>query len=218
MGSRTRTKMRRLLPLLPPCNLVFITMRSYAHQLNRVKPLFDAARTSLQQTIRPNAENAALIRATRDELLDILSLHSQDVSPYIGVHIRRGDRKPASWSFHGGYVPLEDFVQSVADTRARLNPDKPVTVYIASDVPSAQSEFVELSGSKHTTFSLSQSKDPKIQALASPMDYFQEEFNDLEKGLRIRATRGMIVDFALLNGLWAWKDEITPEATICTLR
>lgn len=172
----------------------------------------------MQQTIRPNAETAALIRAVRTELSDILSLHNTDINPYLGVHIRRGDRKPSSWSFHGGYVPAEDYVQSAEDTWKRLNPGKPLTVYIASDDPSAQSEFLELSNSRHTTFSLSQSKDPELRALASPQDYVQAEFNKLEKNLRIRATRGMIVDFALLNGLWAWKDEITPDATICTLR
>ncbi|KAF9469629.1 hypothetical protein BDZ94DRAFT_1278821 [Collybia nuda] len=190
---------------------------AYAHQLNRVRPMFDAALISLQQTIRPNAENAALIRAVRAELSEILSLHSKDVSPYLGVHIRRGDRRPASWSFHGGYVPTSDYVQSAEDTWERLNPGKPLTVYIASDVPSAQREYLELSDSRHTAFSLSQSKDSKVQALASPQEYVQKEFNELEKSQRIRATRGMIIDFALLSGLWAWKDEITPDATICTL-
>jgi len=32
---------------------------------------------------------------------------------------------------------------------------------------------------------------------------------------RVRLTKGMIVDFALLSGLWAWHDDLKPGAVIC---
>ena len=57
----------------------------------------------------------------------------------------------------------------------------------------------------------------ELRGLASQREYVQKEFNEESEEDRIRLTRGMIVDFAMLSGLWAWEGELVPGATICTL-
>lgn len=140
-------------------------------------------------------------------------------TPYIGVHLRRGDRHASSWSFHGGYVPIADYVQAVKDTWSRLFSqfDSIPVVYLSSDSPSALSELASVLGPQIVVYSLGQSQDPALQALVSPGEYVQQEFNELDETIRVTATKGMIVDFALLNGMWAWKDDIIPAATVCTV-
>lgn len=197
-------------------------LNRYAHQLNRLKPHFQAAEDSFQQTIRPNAKNAELIRLTRAELVNIISsasASSAEDGSYLSVHIRRGDRKTASYSYPGRQVPIADFVQGVTDTWRRLDLKSDPFIYVASDSAAAQSELFELLP-RHAVaaFSLSQSGDPEIRNLASPGEYIQHEFNMLEKEVRITATRGIIVDFALVSGMWAWENELIPDATVCTIR
>jgi len=192
----------------------------YAHQLNRLKPMFDAALNSFRETIRPNAANAALIHAARVELAQLASPGRGGSNSYIAVHIRRGDRKPSSFRFRGNYVPIADFANAVVETWTRLHSDRPgehPLVYVASDAPSVLLEFSNLSSSRYRTFSLSQSKDPRLRALASSAEYRQKDFNESEDSVRIHATRGMVVDFALISGMWAWSKEILPDAVICTV-
>ena len=180
--------------------------------------MFKAALNSFRETIRPNAANAALIHAARAELAQLASPSNGGSNSYIAVHIRRGDRKPSSFRFRTNYVPMADFTNAVDDTWKRLHPDRSgehPLVYVASDAPSALLEF---SNSRYRTFSLSQSKDPRLQALASPAEYRQKDFNELEENVRIYATRGMVVDFALISGMWAWNKEILPDAVVCTIR
>jgi hypothetical protein len=62
------------------------------------------------------------------------------------------------------------------------------------------------------------SENSDLQALASPSPYFQDKFSALPEEDRVRLTRGMVVDFALLSGLWAWNDDLTPGAVICGVR
>ncbi|KAF5385381.1 hypothetical protein D9615_001072 [Tricholomella constricta] len=190
----------------------------YAHNLNRLKPQFKFAEDSFLNTIRPNRENSRLIQKARSELASVASPNGASFDSYIAVHLRRGDREPSF--FKGKYVPAENFVQAVTDAWSRLNPDKSpenLSIYVASDSPAAQREVTDLTASRYTTFSLFQSADPELQALASPVEYIQKEFNQLETTARIRATQGMIVDFALLSGLWATDDDPLPQATICTI-
>jgi hypothetical protein len=192
----------------------------YAHQLNRLKPMFNAAFDSFHETIRPNVENAALIRTARAELAQVASL-GNGANSYIAIHIRRGDRKPSSFRFPGNYVPIADFANAVDDTWTRLHPDRSgeyPLAYVASDAPSALLEFSNLSNSRYRTFSLSQSKKPLLRALASPAEYRQKDFDQLEERVRIHATRGIVVDFALISGMWAWNEEILPDAVVCTVR
>ena len=183
--------------------------------------MFNAAAGSFRETIRPNAENAALIHAARAELTQLALSGSGGSNSYIAVHIRRGDRKPSSFRFRGNYVPITDFANAVVETWTRLHPDRPgdhPLVYVASDAPSALLEFSNLLSVRYRPFSLSQSNDPHLRALASPVEYRQKDFNELEDNVRIHATRGMIVDFALISGVWAWNKEIYPDAVVCTVR
>jgi len=167
--------------------------------------------------IRPNKDNSALIQRARSELTSVTSPNGSEFDSYIAVHLRRGDREPAF--YRGKYVPAEDFVEAVTDSWSRLNPDKALenlSIYVASDSITALREVVDLTASRYTTFSLFESPDAELRALASPAEYVQKEFNQLGENARIRATRGMIVDFALLSGMWATEDDALPEAIICT--
>ncbi|KAH9942942.1 hypothetical protein B0H21DRAFT_695748 [Amylocystis lapponica] len=204
----------------------------YAHEVNRQKPTFNVGLESFTQTIRPNAYNAALIRAARSEMASILSLpdfHTSlgNLDPYISVHIRRGDRKAVSWAYHKSYVPLENYAQAARDTWARLYntsadpatahfPSPPVT-WVASDSPDALREFVAAFPSSTALFALDLSTDPDLRALAPTRPYIQGEFDMEEEEERIRLTRGMVVDLALVSGLWAWPDDVVPGAVVCTI-
>ncbi|THH18995.1 hypothetical protein EW146_g2084 [Bondarzewia mesenterica] len=208
----------------------------YARQLNRLKPIYQQARQSLRQTIRPNAATAALIRSVRTELASLLPepfqpalASSNDARPstdpgrYVAVHIRRGDRFGLSWKYHGKHIPTEDYAQAASDTWSRLflNSSAPTSklpapiVYLAFDDPSAQENFRAQLSVDTTFFSLAESKDGDLRALASPNAYVQKEFNALWEEERIKRTKGMIVDFAMVSGLWGWEDDVVPGAVVC---
>lgn len=125
-----------------------------------------------------------------------------------------------SWRYDGGYVPISEYAQAVEDTSLRLSPalNSHMAVYIASDSPAASAELVKVLPSDILLFSLAQSQDPQLRTLASPREYIQHEFNKLGMEERINLTRGMIIDFALVSGMWAWNDDVVPNAIICTIR
>ncbi|KAJ7754981.1 hypothetical protein DFH07DRAFT_743437 [Mycena maculata] len=206
----------------------------YAHNLNRFKGIFNFAWQSLAKTIRPNAHSAELIQWARQELLDKVTQHYQnprtlkgvqDDGPamgYLGVHIRRGDRKPTWRVYNSLYIPISDFVDAVVESWSRLSlelsaDDKLVQpfVYVASDSPVADQEFAE-SFSPERVFSLSRSQREELRAIASPGEYFQDNFKELDEDVRVQSTRGMVVDFALLSGAWSDDGDLIPEGTICT--
>jgi hypothetical protein len=93
-----------------------IVAPSYAHDLNRLKPMFEFARVSLTQTILPNVEMTTLIHRARSKMSDVIQAAATNRgSPpgvttsgpsYIGIHIRRGDQRPSMWDYHKGYVPI----------------------------------------------------------------------------------------------------------------
>jgi len=200
-----------------------------------VKPIFHSALVSFNETIRPNAHTAKLIRTARAEMNGL----SRSISPnqtsnaastqraedtnihlpsYIGVHVRRGDLHATSWAFHKGYVPIINYAQAALATWSRLFPSSsPSTIYIASDSPSAERELSDALPSNTSVLSLSRSANPELRTLASPKEYVQSEFAGLGEEERINATRGMIVDFAMVSGMWAWPDDVIPDATVCTI-
>ncbi|THH23128.1 hypothetical protein EUX98_g8050 [Antrodiella citrinella] len=219
----------------------------YAHEVNRLKPIYARSLQSFIQTIRPNAHNARLIRAARAEVASLLSIphaasketsepedaealltqHNPD--PYIAVHIRRGDRHASVFPYRGSYVPIDHYVTATQDVWSRLYskgltpkaeathyPSPPIT-YVASDSPSAMEEFMNAFSTSTAVFSLESSTDPELRALVSPHEYVQSDFNKTSEEERIRLTRGMIVDFALLGGFWAWEGDVVPGATVCTI-
>lgn len=223
----------------------------YGQELNRLKPIFDKALQSFEDTIRPNAYNAELIRAARTELASILSLPSSaaqsrvdqpqtgsapsaeellsvhNPDPYIAVHLRRGDRKAHTFPHRGQYIPLEDFVNAANSAWSRLYHDDisnaeatfpvPPVTYVASDSHTTAHDFVSAFPPSTAVFSLDSSTDPALRALAPQRDYVQADFAELDEQERVRLTRGMVVDLAMVSGLWAWHGDIVPGATICTL-
>ncbi|KAJ7610838.1 hypothetical protein FB45DRAFT_760849 [Roridomyces roridus] len=205
----------------------------YGHNLNRMKPFYEFGFKSFSETIRPNAQTAQLIQSARQELSEKVTAHyrnprSDDGTPmgYLAVHIRRGDRKP-TWRLPYGqnYIALSEYVDAVVQSWTRLglemspsNDERLVQpfVYIASDSPEAANEFAS-SFSPDRVFSLSASESEELRGLASPGEYFQDAWKDLDEQVRVKATRGMVVDFAVLSGTWASDDDITPDGTVCTV-
>ncbi|KAH9486422.1 hypothetical protein JR316_0000486 [Psilocybe cubensis] len=194
----------------------------YGHSLNRLKPIFDYSGHSLKSVIIPNEWNTKLIRLARKELSAFIQeANEQDNSGivYIATHIRRGDRKSLSYIFPDRKIPLEDYSNAVATTWTRLHPgsasSNPV-VYLATDSPTAYEQFSQLYRGRF--YSLFDASDPRLRPLASPGEYFQKTFNELDIHERITATRGMIVDLAIVSGLWpAEGADIKPDAVVCAI-
>ncbi|KAI8990677.1 hypothetical protein BD414DRAFT_577403 [Trametes punicea] len=152
---------------------------------------------------------------------------------YVAVHIRKGDRLPAGYVFYKDrQIPLENYVNGLRETWDRLYgntsntnldissgrpdhyPAAPIT-WLASDSPAAARDFVSAFPSATAVFSLEHHIDPELRALAPVHEYVQEEFNKESLEERMRLTRGMIVDFAMLSGMWSWPGEIVPGAVVC---
>ncbi|KAF9486409.1 hypothetical protein BDN70DRAFT_869942 [Pholiota conissans] len=196
---------------------------SYGHNLNRLKPIFEQAFHSFDSTIRPNRNVRRLIKLARDELSDFIGVvnerDTEGDSIYVGTHIRRGDRKSLSYSYKDRKIPLSEYLTAVSSTWTRLHPESPskVTpvVYLATDSPEARQKFGELYDGE--IFSLFDATNSSLRALASPREYNQTQFDELSLQARTTATDGMLVDLALVSGLWARKDELVPDATICAL-
>lgn len=145
-------------------------------------------------------------------------------------------------------VPTTEYVQAVWQTYTHFQnlsnsdaslPDPPL-VYLASDSASAASEFTELLVAndslaqkygnetlKPVVYELRTSTDPELRNLSPAMEYVQAEWNNRTEVDRIRETRGVIVDWALLSGAWTHQPddvignatdmEINLTAAICTL-
>ncbi|KAI0323048.1 hypothetical protein OF83DRAFT_1160840 [Amylostereum chailletii] len=201
----------------------------YGHELNRQKPIFDRAKSSMAETIRPNAATATLIRSARTELAGFVAdrhatLETSDPGKYLSIHVRRGDRVGSAWKYHSEHIPMNEYVNASLAAWARLFPaassstttSSPV-IYLASDAPASLGELREALPEDAAIFSLTQSHHAELRELASPVPYVQKEFAAVEEGDRIRQTTGMIVDFALLSGMWTWYDEIEPGAVVCAI-
>ncbi|KAI0640097.1 hypothetical protein C8Q77DRAFT_1084610 [Trametes polyzona] len=157
---------------------------------------------------------------------------------YIGAHIRRGDRMPDGYMFYKDkQVPLENYLAGVRETWDRLygganasssdagvtdvssgTPDRypaaPI-VWLASDSPAAMREFAAAFPPSTALFSLERNTDPALRALAPKHAYVQAEFDVEPLEERVRLTQGMVVDFAMLSGMWAWPGEVVPSAVVC---
>ena len=173
--------------------------------------------------IRPNAHNSELIKLTQDEFRATaydVQVDNPSKLTYLAVHVRRGDRKPASYGFLDNKIPLYLYMDGVKDTWARLHTGheskaNPV-VYFASDSSAAEQQFSKLYDGP--IFSLFATKHPRLRALASPREYYQNTFNELDIEYRVLATRGMVVDLAMVSGLWASGEDLLPRANVCSIR
>jgi len=177
------------------------------------------ALSSFLQVIRPTPTIATLIRRARNGLMSDAMNESVE---YLSVHIRRGDRLGLTWKYHLTHLPTSLYVDAALETWQRLNltnHGSPL-FYIASDSPSASEDFVDQLPTHARAFSLVWSADEELRAIASPRSYVQVEFNTLSEEERIRLTKGMVVDFALLTGLWANEEDpgVRLTATVCGLR
>ncbi|KAF8758606.1 hypothetical protein RHS01_02616 [Rhizoctonia solani] len=166
------------------------------------------------------------------------SFESEAVATYMGAHIRRGDRKAMSWEFiksgSDGYVPIQNYVDAVQKTWSLVGlPGRP-HVYVASDDPVSLDEFTKIfpgyvyslrqwgiDGGRTREGSVTDAAE-ELAELASPSAYVQSEWMNRTEEQRIRLTRGMIVEMALLSELW--DDDTNDEdndleliATACTL-
>jgi len=211
----------------------------YAYSTARLKPIYERAFNSFESFILLSDENAKLVRTARNELRRRIQVNTNSaaVATYMSVHIRRGDRKAMSWEFIkpelDGYVPLQNYVDAVQKTWVRLGLPGVPHVYVASDDPVMLDEFTKAS-SAHV-YSLRQwgvdggrvgeasvsAVAEELAELASPSAYVQVEWRERPEALRIRLTRGMIVEMALLSELWDddtdEDDDIELIAAACTL-
>lgn len=205
------------------------TIRPNAHNAQLIR----AARAELASVLSlpahaPTARNDDIhpSSASPRDAESTLTEHNPD--PYIAVHIRRGDRHAQNFPHRGSYVPLDAFVAAARDAWARLYGEDvfaeaagfpaPPIVYVASDSHAIAHDFVSAFPASTAVFSLESSTDPALRALAPQQEYVQDEFDKFELEDRVRLTRGMVVDLAMLSGLWSWEGDVVPGATICTLR
>ncbi|KAI9513121.1 hypothetical protein F5148DRAFT_1273348 [Russula earlei] len=196
----------------------------YGRELNRLRDIFNQARVSLTKTIRPNAATAALIHSARAELVSFLGLHPNDtlrVDRYQSIYVRRGDAVGSSWKYHNKNVPIEEYSTAGNAAWSRLFRSAgnlaPQAVYLASDDPAVFEALHSQLDPGSRIFSLPKSENPDLRHIASPAPYFQDKFSALPEADRVRLTTGMVVDFAVLSGLWAWDDDLKPGAVICGL-
>lgn len=186
--------------------------------MNKVHPIFRAAETSFQSTIRPNPHNLGLIKTAREELSAFL--RQEGAETYLAAHIRRGDHKSAHLDYPSRRVPLSNYLEGVQHTWLKLHKEdarkQQAPVYFASDSRAAFEEFKATY--KGPVFSIFSVGDQVLRELASPGEYFQSEFASLDSLTRTRSTRGMILDLALISGLWPTEKNLHPDATICAIR
>ena len=163
--------------------------------------------------------------------------HNPD--PYIAVHIRRGDKHASTFPYRGAYVPMENFVDAAFASWDRLYNNTnlsrhrsassrqegavehfpaPPIAWVASDAHVVAEEFMSALPSSSAVFSLASSTNAELRALVPQEEYVQSQFDQMSEVDRVRLTRGMVVDLAMMGGLWAWEGDVVPGAVICTLR
>lgn len=156
---------------------------------------------------------------------------------YIGVHIHRGERTLGASEHRDSKddaIPVEKFVEGARSTWDMFfgdtshnpatrdvssgRPDHypaPPIMWLASDSLAAARDFVSRFSPATAVFSLEHSTKPELRGLAPEREYVQAEFDAESLEERVRLTRGMIVDFAMLSGLWASSGHAVPEAVVC---
>jgi hypothetical protein len=171
--------------------------------IDRLKPVYQQALKSFEDTIIPSERNMKLIDVARREI---------GHSPYVGIHIRRGDRKTRAYKFHGEYVPLEDYATALESTWTNLKSATPSlisnnpNIWIASDSQQSIQKLKAILPSGSKTHSLMKSSKKDLRSLVPLEEYVQADWTNLTRSTltlerRIRETRGMVVDFAMVRHL-----------------
>ena len=168
MSSTKRIKTRTSLLLYPTCPLNVPADR-YKSDISRFKPIYDQARESFDLTILP----APKVR----EHLDSLRA-TWGSEPYIGVHIRRGDRIADNQKWRRDYVPVAEYLNAVTKAWQELRSTKEglaelPNVYVASDSRAAYEDFKAFSTAPDAVKGLFDSKTTTLQYMAQMSGYIQ---------------------------------------------
>jgi hypothetical protein len=127
-----------------------------------------------------------------------------------------------SWKYHDKYVPIEEYSTAGNAAWTRLfrsaGNRAPQSIYLASDDPDVFDDLQSQLEPGSRIFTLSKSENPDLRNISSPAPYFQDAFSALPEADRVRLTTGMVVDFAVLSGLWAQDNDLKPGAVICGIR
>lgn len=229
--------------------------RRFALGVQRQRPIYERAVKSFASTIKPNARIRSFIDKARSELLPSppsSADSSESPTSYIAVHMRNGDSKPQSSRYGQQPIPATDYAVGISKAISDLqlsatNESSRITVFVASDSVRAVEELESwqpepsVGKTAWRVISLRSSAYPELRELVYPrLDGYQQKdwrgSRASELGLhwtdeeRVRYTTGMIVDLALLSGLWPStsssigaesESEITsaiPSAAICGVK
>lgn len=124
---------------------------------------------------------------------------------------------------------LREYTRAVHDTWTRLYPNIPIpahgatadhfpappVAYVATGSPEALRAYVAAHPPATATFALDLSTNPELRALAPEHAYDDADFREVPIGERVSLTRGVIVDLALMSGLWEEDGFVVPGAAIC---
>ena len=115
------------------------------------------------------------------------------------------------------------------DTWTRLYPNIPIAAhgaapdhfpappvaYVATGAPEALRGYVAAHPPATATFALDLSTNSELRALAPKHAFDDANFREVPIGERVSLTRSVIVDLALMAGLWEEDGFVVPGATIC---
>lgn len=169
MSSTKRTKTRASLLSIPLVTNTNVPAGRYKSDIFRFKQIYDRARESFDLTILP----APNVR----EHLDSLRA-TWGGEPYIGVHIRRGDRLADNQKWHRDYVPVAEYSTAVSKAWQKLQgiekglPQSP-NVYIASDSRAAYEDYKAFSTAPDAVKGLFVAKPSTLQSMAQMSGYIQ---------------------------------------------
>ena len=109
----------------------------YKSDIARYKPIYDRARESFDFTILP-------LPAVRRHLDALRATWGS--RPYIGVHIRRGDRFTSNQKWRHDYVPVAEYSTAVSKAWRKLQSTEEglgetPNVYVATDSLAAYEDF-----------------------------------------------------------------------------
>jgi hypothetical protein len=191
----------------------------YKSDITRQRRIYDHAAVSFKETIRPSD-------SIRQEITELRRLHA--TKPYIGVHIRHGDRYPTSQKWREDYVPITEYIKATQEAWTKLRSGRGPevrevnpTVYVATDSYAAYQDHLALFPAPENVWGLhvADPQERRWRWMASPHGYIQRVFmgKKTRVEVRVRWTKGMVLDFAMLTGAWLVEGEQGPKAVVCTI-
>ena len=105
--------------------------------VERKKPLFDMLRTGYEALFHLTGGDARYLeKRTRN-----LRADTEDDGMTVGIHVRRGDRRPFEFQYQKSYIPLDTYLQSAKDSiplslqQSTPNSNSKFKILLASDDP-----------------------------------------------------------------------------------